>query len=265
MKFEKIKALENDNRLVLDGSTLRVKDYWNERENAGKRIDTLWDDLSENSKASKDLELLFDKAGVFDNPKPIDLVKRCLEISIPNAIALDFFAGSGTLAQAVIELNQKDGGSRNFILCTNNENSICESITYPRVKTVITGKRIDSSRYSDAIPANLKYYKTDFIPKSSDELEYSVSDELLKHIAEMVQLEYAVKLDGTNYILAMSDEEADTIISDNDRLNSCKALYVSAAVLLTAEQQRKLTGREIAVYVIPDYYFETELLEVGER
>lgn len=45
MTYKKIKALENDNRLYFEGESLRVKDYWNERKNAGKRIDTLWNDL----------------------------------------------------------------------------------------------------------------------------------------------------------------------------------------------------------------------------
>lgn len=134
-----------------------------------------------------------------------------------------------------------------------------------RLKTLITGFRDDGSKYSDGILTNLKYYKTDFIAKSSDDPEYSVNDELLKHIKEMVQLEYAVKLDGTNYILTMSDEDVDSVFADKDKLNNCKALYISADVLLTAEQQRELSDRDIKVFVIPDYYFETELLEVGER
>ena len=58
---------------------------------------------------------------------------------------LDFFAGSGTTAQAVLELNS-DGGNRHFIICTNNENDICEKVTYPRVKSIITGVRPDGSK-----------------------------------------------------------------------------------------------------------------------
>ena len=71
---------------------------------------------------------------------------------------LDFFAGSGTTAQAVLELNRRDGGSRRFILCTNNENGICRDITYQRVRTVITGKREDGSVYSQGIPAKVRYF-----------------------------------------------------------------------------------------------------------
>ena len=83
---------------------------------------------------------------VFDYPKPTLLIKNIIKsTNYNNAVILDFFAGSGTTAQAVLELNKEDGGNRQFILCTNNENNICENITYQRVKTVITGKRKDES------------------------------------------------------------------------------------------------------------------------
>ena len=100
----------------------------------------------------------------FDYPKPVGLIKRILQL-FPNqdATVLDSFAGSGTTGQAVLELNKEDSGHRRFILCTNNENGICENVTYPRLKTVITGKRPDGSKYSDGLPANLYYFKTDFI------------------------------------------------------------------------------------------------------
>lgn len=203
---------------------------------------------------------------LFQFPKPVELISKCLQIgSQRDSIVLDFFAGSGTTGQAVIELNKTDNGSRRFILCTNNENGICEEVTYNRIKTVISGKRIDGSDYSDGNPANLKYYKTDYIDKTSPDPDYNIEGELLGHIAEMVQLEYAVKLDGTNYVLLMSDEQADNFIANDESLARCKAIYVSTAVLLTAEQQKKLSDNGIAVFVIPDYYFESELLEVGER
>jgi len=62
-----------------------------------------------------------------------------------------------------MELNNEDGGKRRFILCTNNENNICDDITYPRLKTVITGVRKDKSKYSEGLKENLFYFKTTFI------------------------------------------------------------------------------------------------------
>lgn len=67
--------------------------------------------------------------------KPVELIRHFINVaSKPNSIILDFFAGSGTTAQAVMEANQADGGERTFIVCTNNENKICSDITWPRIK-----------------------------------------------------------------------------------------------------------------------------------
>ena len=116
MVKDKIKALENDNRLVLTGNTLRVKDYWNERDNEGKRIDSLWNDISQNTAGSSELESTFNQADIFSNPKPIELISRCLKIADKDAVVLDFFSGSATTAHAVMQLNVEDGGHRKFIM-----------------------------------------------------------------------------------------------------------------------------------------------------
>lgn len=80
----------------------------------------------------------------------------------------------------------------------------------------------------------------------------------------MVQLEHAVKLDGMNYILVLSDEDADVIANKTKCLSECKGLFISSTVLLTSEQQKLFNGMGIEIYTIPDYYFEPELREVGE-
>ena len=196
---------------------------------------------------------------VFDFPKPVELIKQLLnQTTTENSIVLDFFAGSGTTAQAVLELNKADGGSRSFILCTNNENGLCESVTYPRIKTVISGIRGDGSNYSDGIPANLKYYRTDFVSKVEDDL----SEALLGHIAEMIQLEHGVKLDGQRYIMVLDDDEADALATHWNDYPDVKALYVSKNVLFTTEQNALF--KDVDIHIIPDYYFNFELREVGE-
>lgn len=195
----------------------------------------------------------------FQFPKPVELILKCLQIgSKTDSIILDFFAGSGTTGQAVLELNKKDNGNRRFILCTNNENGICENVTYPRIKTVITGKREDGSKYSDGIPANLKYYRTDFVSKDEEYL----SDALLEHIAEMVQLEHGVKIDGSRYLMILDDDQADEVLAHWQDYPDVQALYVSRNVLFTTEQNALLADTEI--HIIPDYYFNFELKEVGE-
>ena len=201
------------------------------------------------------------KLGItFTYAKPVNLIKYLLTISnqSQSITVLDCFAGSGTTAEAVMRMNSDDGGNRRFILCTNNEANICEDITYPRVKTVITGTRPDGSKYSDGLPANLKYYRTDFVPKDEEYL----SDALMEHIAEMIQLEHGVKLDGSHYIMVLDDEAADALAAHWDEYPDVKALYVSKNVLFTSAQN--ILFRDVDVYVIPDYYFNFELREVGE-
>ncbi len=119
----------------------------------------------------------------FDYPKPVSLIKELVwgaTFFNKGATVLDFFAGSGTTGQAVLELNEQDGGNRRFILCTNNENNICTEVTYPRLKTVITGNRPDGTKYSDGIKANLHYFKCDFIPNvgNADQAKYNLVEKV---------------------------------------------------------------------------------------
>lgn len=100
---------------------------------------------------------------LFDNPKDVDILKILIEATSNNdGIILDFFAGSGATGHAVLELN-KEGSNRQFILCTNNENNICEDVCYPRVKKVITGYKVSKGKKVAGLGGSLRYYRTDFV------------------------------------------------------------------------------------------------------
>lgn len=105
----------------------------------------------------------------FAFPKPSSLVKFLLSTTVttlPNATILDFFAGSGTTLHATMELN-KDGGHRKCILVTNNENNICEEVTYERNKRVINGYTTPKGEEIPGLKGNtLRYYRTNFISRS---------------------------------------------------------------------------------------------------
>ena len=259
---ENMKELIADNRVWFgkNGTSFPRKKRFLSEVQSGRTPNTWWkhEEVGHNQEGARDLKNILGTVAL-NNPKPVRLISRILEISSSeNSVILDFFAGSGTTAQAVLELNKADGGNRTFILCTNNENRICEGITYPRIKTVITGIREDGSRYSDGLPANLKYYRTDFISKSEDNL----SEALLDHIIEMVQLEHGVKVDGKRYILILTDEDADVLANNWKDYPDVQGLYVSKNVLFTRKQ--KSLFRAIDVHIIPDYYFNFELREAGE-
>jgi len=103
----------------------------------------------------------------FPFPKSLYTVKECLTAvakNKKNATILDFFAGSGTTGQAVLEMNIDDNGKRKFIICTNNEGNICTEVCYPRIKSVIKGyKKQSNGEKIKGLGGNLKYFKTDFV------------------------------------------------------------------------------------------------------
>jgi len=103
----------------------------------------------------------------------------------------------------------------------------------------------------------LKYYKTEFVKKDGEYL----SDALLSHIGEMIQLERGIELDDKSYVIIMSDEEADELEQNWSQHTDIKAIYVAQDVLLTASQEALFSTAD--VHIIPDYYFNFELREAG--
>lgn len=148
----------------------------------------------------------------FDYPKSLYAVIDSIKVLTENknALVLDFFAGSGTTGHAVLELNKADNGNRKFILCTNNENGIAETITYPRIKKVIEG-------YSniEGIPANLRYFKTDYVSKAKTSDQTRLA--LIKRCTDMIRVReeaYRYLIDEEKLKLLTSDNHNTAIIFD---------------------------------------------------
>lgn len=214
-----------------------------------KSITDLLLDWGDNQDAEKELKNLV-CTNKFSYPKPVKLLKNIfMSLGNKNAIILDFFAGSGTTGHAVMQLNKEDGGNRKYILCTNNENNICEEVTYQRLKNI-----------QSELPHNLKYFKTDFIPKFTDE-EDSVSDKIMDHIRELIELEHALEIDGKKYIIISDEDKLDEVIS---KIKNCGKLFIKSGIFLTRNHQRLLEEKDVSIIEIPEYYFREELKEIGE-
>ena len=100
------------------------------------------EDGATNEDAYELLKSIFNIDSPFQYSKPVNLVKKLIlsnSFFNKNINILDFFAGSGTTLHATMQLNAEDGGHRKCILVTNNENNICENVTYVRNKRVIQG------------------------------------------------------------------------------------------------------------------------------
>lgn len=174
-------------------SVEEVKEYLRtQKRNGGYEIEigkdfgtvkTVWQDrrYDANEYGTKIVRALVPETD-FDFPKSIWNTYDCIAPILyqkKNATILDFFAGSGTTAHAVMILNKEDGqeGHRKFILCTNNENEIAQKVCHPRIKKVIQGHK----DYPDitGIKSNLKYYKTSFVKRtiSKDTLKIRITHE----------------------------------------------------------------------------------------
>lgn len=119
-----------------------------------------------NQQGNSELMALFGEVP-FSNPKPLGLLQYLLNtIVIKDVTVLDFFAGSGTTLHATMQLNAEDGGHRQCILVTNNENGICENVTYERNRRVIQGYTTPKGEKVPGLTRNnLRYYKTKFVPR----------------------------------------------------------------------------------------------------
>ncbi|MDO8639349.1 MAG: site-specific DNA-methyltransferase [bacterium] len=129
----------------------------------------------------------------FPYSKPKELIDHLMKIAhIPqDAIVLDFFAGSGTTGEAVLDLNNEDKGKRKFILCTNNEGQIAEEVCYPRIKKIIKGytKKSKNSEKIKGLGGNLQYFKTDLIPvERIDNIGDKQRHELTEKAGQMIAI-----------------------------------------------------------------------------
>lgn len=102
----------------------------------------------------------------FDYPKPLSLVRELIlgaTLFRPSSTILDFFAGSGTTMHATMQLNEEDGGHRQCILVQQNENNICEAVTYERNKRVMQGYTNAKGEAVAGLGNSMKYYRTAFV------------------------------------------------------------------------------------------------------
>ncbi len=242
-------GMKNNTIIFTKNGLPRVKRYLDNKK--GKLIGDLWINNGVNPLSANDKERIG-----FDTQKPLSMIKRILDTMDNDITVLDFFAGSGTTAVGVLEKNIEDKGHRNFILCTNNENNICEKITYQRIKNVINGY----GKYK-SLKSNLKYYKCTYIPRINTEKE-NIHRNLLKNIKNLIQLENGIKIDDKKIKVYLDEEKLDEFASNKEEIDSCDKLYISSDILLTEREEKIFKDNNIKVYIIPEYYFDDEIMEV---
>ena len=190
---DKFKELLKDNRIYFgkDGNGIPVpKIFLSEVKDTSTPL-TIWkyQDVGHTDMAYKLLKSIFDGSKFFDYPKPIQLIKRMLQLSTsPDSLVLDFFSGSATTAHAVMELNAEDGGNRKFIMVQIPESCDVKSEAYKAGYTNIC--EIGKER----------------IRRAGDKILKELQEKHEKYSIEQKQLEVA---QATNSLLSQPTEDED--------------------------------------------------------
>ncbi len=185
---ERFQEFLSNNRIWFgsDGNIVpRIKRFLSETKDSITPM-TIWkhSEVGHSQEAAQSLKKLFDGEALFDYPKPINLIKRCIELYCDkNDIILDFFAGSGTTGHAVMQLNAEDGGNRRFILCQIDEPikkdkpayQFCIENKLPPVISSITIERLRRAgeKLSASVLTGLKDKQDLFHQKNSENPENS--------------------------------------------------------------------------------------------
>ena len=152
---ESLERMIAEGRILWKESLPKQKEFFYELTNDSKAIKSSWGLFDPQSTTVLLKELL--PGQKFDNPKPLKLLEYLVKVSThKNAIILDSFAGSGTTAHAVLDLNKQDGGNRRFILVEMMD--YADTITAERVKRVIDGYG-EGSKAVEGLSGNFSYYE----------------------------------------------------------------------------------------------------------
>lgn len=239
-----------------DKFTLSQKD----RIKLGRKPKTLWIDPKYDASAHGTILIssILGKSNVFDYPKSLHAVIDSLAVLLRekrDAIVLDFFAGSGTTGHAIMQMNQNDDGRRKFILCTNNENGICEDVCYPRIKNVVNGYKNKNNKLITGLGGNLKYFKTDFVDykESTDKNKIKLTKEAVEMLC-VKEGTFESVLDNGDFKIFKSQDHYAGIIFDQLAINDFKKAI------------KNIKGK-ISVYIfsLGDDSFEDEFEDIKQK
>ena len=235
--------------------------------------------------------------GKFSYPKSLYAVEDCLKFVLwnkKNVTILDFFAWSWTTMHAVNLMNAEDGWNRRCIMVTNNEICpvkekelewkwykkwdeerekwwIARYITWPRMECVINWVDIKNKPLNDDyvtcnrpmsewFDTNLKYFKCDWTPRKPE--EYFLSNVLMLHIKEMIELENAIEIDNLKNVLILNKEDYNKYILDSNIYDKIENIWVNQKIIFDSDEFNKIRSKNFRY--IPTEYFWQELKDNAE-
>lgn len=213
---------------------------------------------------TKILDDIFEKRP-FDYPKPTELIKELInQSSKNNSTILDFFAGSGTTLHATMQLNAEDGGHRKCILVTNNENNICEEVTYERNKRVINGYTTPKGEEVEGLKANnLRYYQIDHVERESS---LTAKRKLMAASAELLCIKHDIYEESTTFGTLKLKPHIARYFTDGKK--QMLVIYMVEAIERIVEEiQAMPEDTNIMVYVFStnNYAMDADFEDVADK
>ena len=228
-KKKLLKAVEDGEVLFeeRENGTLVAYEKIRENKTKHKQLVSMLKDEYTNANGSDELKSIFNTLmSPFDYAKPTSLIKELLRYyPTDDYIVLDFYAGSGTTGQAVLDLNAEDGGNRKFILCTLNEKNednpggIAYDITSKRLKRIMTGECYDGTndfewiKNNEPYGDNLDVYEIEEVANfesSIGKTPFDVIDESLYGLEKFTKLEDKIEWVCNNFEHTQMSIESDS-------------------------------------------------------
>lgn len=202
----------------------------------------------------------------FSSPKSLGLIKELLRFGKNSSdfIILDFFAGSGTTLHATMQLNAEDGGHRQCILVTNNENGICENVTYERNKRVIQGYTTPKGEQVTGLSKNnLRYYKVKALPRDNTiRNRMKLAAGSLDMLCIMENLYQEKDVFGT---MALNQKQCRYFEEDERSMLVLLNTDLIPQVVKQLKEMQPATPIHIYIYAPGDYAFDDEFEEVASK
>lgn len=190
-------------------------------ENPSRPYPSIWADVATMRQAKAFLRQVFNTTDLFSTPKPHELIERILQLLYdPNAIILDSFAGSGTTAHAVLNMNKADGGHRKFILVELMD--YAESITAERVRRVIDGYGSGKSAVEGTGGSFSFYELGEPLMNADDTLNESVGADKIRQYVYFMETKTPLPVDSADepYLLGVHASAAYYFYYERDRITT---------------------------------------------
>lgn len=223
---ESLEKMIAEGRILWKETLPKQKEFFYELTNESKAIKSSWGVFDPQSTTVFLKQIL--PTIKFDNPKPISMLDYLMEVSTnKDSIILDSFAGSGTTAHAVLDLNKQDGGNRKFILVEMMD--YADTITAERVKRVIDGYG-EGNKAVAGLGGNFSYYELgEPLFKEDKNLNEEVGeDEIRKYVYYMeTKLPLEVGADDNRYYMGKANDTAYYFYYEKDKPTTLNREFLS--------------------------------------